>query len=185
MVLPDSGIEGNRPGLRPPRGLLFGVVAASLAAEVFLLGRLTVQENPPVAATASTTTTVPVLNSPTTTIDLRTWSVSKISTGEPITWANGVGDGATWPIALVDLDGEFFLFGSPRSYQSPSIEHGLDMWTSDDGHRWQPHGEVIPAGFTFTAVTAADDVLIALGTSDIDGTPRLWLSEDGLDWERC
>ena len=183
MVLPDNGIEGNRPGLGLPRGLLFGVVAASLAAGVLLLGRLTVQENPPVAATASTTTTVPVLNSPTTTIDIRTWSVSKIATGEPITWANGIGIGATWPLGLVDHNGKIFLFGSQRSYFDPGIEDGLDMWSSADGRRWESHGEVIPAGFTFASVTASDGGLIALGTSDIDGSPQMWLSDDGFQWE--
>lgn len=83
---------------------MFGVAAASLVVGILLLGALTAQESPPAAATASTTTTDPVLDSPTTTIDVRTWSVSKIATGDPITWANGVGVGATWPIDLVNFN---------------------------------------------------------------------------------
>ena len=183
MVLPDSGNEGKRPGLSRPRGLLFGVAAASLVLGISLIGVLTAQESPLAAATASTTTTVPVLISPTTTIDVRTWSVSKIATGEPITWANGVGIAATWPLGLVDHNGQFFLFGSSMPYQSPSTDHGLDMWSSPDGRSWEAHGQVIPAGFTFSSVTASDGVLIALGTSDLDQSARMWLSADGFDWE--
>ena len=57
------------------------------------------------------------------------------------------------------------------------------MWSSSDGHTWVSHGQVIPAGFSFTSVTADDSGLIALGSSDVDGSPRIWLSENGLDWE--
>ena len=76
----------------------------------FGLGRLT---TPSVEATQeTTTTTTPLLETPTTRLDRATWTVERIATAEQFTWRQAESI-ETWTVGLFEVDEGLFLFGTP------------------------------------------------------------------------
>ena len=77
--------------------------------------------------------------------------------------------------------------------ESPTVGDRAAIWVSEDGIRWDriPHDEDVfggPGGTAINDIAAGGPGYVAVGASvadsggDID--PAVWVSEDGLSWER-
>ena len=151
------------------------VLVAGLA---FGLGRLT---TPSAEATQETTSTTTVsLQTPTTQLDIATWTVERIATTEQFTWQQAVSI-ETWPLGLFEIDQGLLLFGTPTAPYGPGDGYGLSLWTSQDGLSWESVGQVISPAISIHQVKQSANRLVASGTAK-DGSPILLTSQDGLEW---
>lgn len=178
MVLPEGTRESE--GTRPKTLIAVGAALILLLATI-VLGIATAPDD--VTARESTTTTAgEPLPQPTTTttIDIETFTVGDIATGERLSWWEAPRLDAQWPIELLARDGRLYLFTSNRQSHPRYLSSGLQVWVSDDGIAWERVAEVSEA--SVTSIAAAGDRLVAMGTHIEDDWPHLWISENGVDW---
>lgn len=179
MVLPEGTRETD---VNRPKTLIAVGAGLVLLLGMLALGLATAPDE--VAAPGSTTTTTEdePLHQPTTTtsIDFQTFSVGDIATGERLSWREAPPMGASWPVELLEYRGTLYLFTSEGAPRPHVISGGFEVWNSKDGIQWNKVGEVSEGAVS--AVTVADDQLVALGAHSEDGSPHIWTSTDGVDW---
>ena len=98
--------------------------------------------------------------------------------------------GDQWMADIVAWQGGFVGVGSDGGGQNAVDDPMYDaaVWLSDDGINWTrvPHQESLEEGW-MTAVTVGGPGLVAVGewpysTEGWGPDPRVWLSEDGINW---
>lgn len=144
----------------------------------FTLGRLTAPE---VEATESTATTEPSLSQPTTTVDPADFRVVDIQQGPQVRWARGFGLGDVWPIALLEYEGLFYLFGGSPFLGLGPFDAEMRVFVSDDGIFWTEREHELTT-ITVSSVITAGGTLTALGRDNSTGSPVIARSTDGTTW---
>lgn len=104
-----------------------------------------------------------------------------LNTDGSLAWHEGPDIGGLTPRAIVEYDGQVFVFATPPGRSLHLIGAGVDMWRTGDGVAWQPEGTVIDSPNLVTSVRADPDGLVAVG-QNADGDPAMWRSVDGSSW---
>lgn len=141
---------------------------------MFGLARLTAPE---LEAAAGPTTTERALEQPTTTTqppDPADFRIRDIRTGKQLLWVQGYPPGQMAPFRIVELGGEYLMFGfgEPRWFGNP-----VHLWHSADSVFWTDEGEVIPAELQVENIFEIDEGLLA------PSREGLLRSADGRTWD--
>lgn len=155
-----------------------GILAAALAFTLSLAAIAGVTRPEVPQAVASTTTTSPEIERPTTTLFFT------LEDDTPLEWHLGVEIPDTRLIATVPLDEDIYLFTTVDPFED---RDGTDLavWRSSDGAAWEPLGHLRPPGVLIEKVTSTVKGLIALGSAAADGTPWVAMSDDGVTWREA
>jgi hypothetical protein len=179
VVLPEGTPESE--GSRPKTLIGIGAALVLLLTTVALAVATAPDD---VIANESTTTTIvdePLYQpTTTTTIDVETFSVSDIATGERLSWREAPRLDAQWPIELLEHDGRLYLFTSDGQSHPRHLSSGLQVWVSSDGIGWERIAELEEAAITSIAATGGR--LVAMGKHIEHGSPHVWISTDGVEW---
>jgi hypothetical protein len=178
VVLPEGTGTGTR---RPRTGRTTLLAVLAVVAGLVTLAVLTRPDPETIAAattTTATTTTVVPLEPP---IDIDSFSIGQIATGEPLQWEQtGTFHNIYWD-GLTTYDGAFYLFG-PASPTFADREEGLRAWRSADGVEWENLDVVIGRDALIGSVQSTPLGLVAMESAPVGDALRLWLSSNGQDW---
>jgi hypothetical protein len=184
-----AGGPGPAASRRWNPALAFGAAAAAIVAivgaAVLLTGSddPTATTDPAVAATTAAPTTIEA--PPTTTGDTTTPPVvSPPAVQDPIEW---------YRLTIADTGRvQSIALGGPGIVAVGAVEDAVAIWTSSDATEWSrvPHDEVL-FGFgdgwlEMQDIAAGPEGLVVIGSTEIglERTATVWLSSDGIAWER-
>lgn len=186
MVLPEGTRDESRRR-RSSRSGLTVLAGASIVIGVFAIGALTSPEPgtstiPEAVPEPSSTTSTTVEPGP-SLVDVATFDVTEIESGAPLAWELTLPLQFRRVISLVNHEGWLYVFADATPSWAERAG-GLQAWRSVDGLEWKPLGTVIGRAVQIGEVTATGQGLVATSLSRTPNGLDIWISDDGVDWER-
>jgi hypothetical protein len=114
-------------------------------------------------------------------VDVETFSVSQIETGERLEWELSQSFEGLFPQVLVEHEGRLYLFAQTNPIWE--LDPGrVVTWHSDDGASWEGLGGALGGDAGVMAVSSTSRGLLAVERGNRGEAPRVWTSNDAISW---